>query len=76
MDEAAADNTPFNEQIRATTPTASLDGYPYFIEMADGRVFSGRVESGGALPRMVTGDNADEYTVYWGGAALIKTSEG
>jgi hypothetical protein len=38
-------------------------------------VFSGRVESGGALPRMMTGENADEYIVYWGEDALEKWNE-
>ncbi|SAK94309.1 hypothetical protein AWB75_06794 [Caballeronia catudaia] len=62
--ETAAENARFDEQLRATASSVSLDGYPYQIEMADGRMFSGRVKSGGALPRMMTGENADEYTVY------------
>jgi len=38
-------------------------------------MFSGCVESGGALPRMMTGDNASEYTVYWGDDALENSNE-
>ncbi|GGD96141.1 PAAR domain-containing protein [Caballeronia grimmiae] len=72
---SATDNVSFGEQIRANASHIRLDGYPYLIEMADGRVFSGRVDSSGALPRMMTGDNADEYTVYWGEDALERSNE-
>ncbi|KDR37213.1 PAAR domain-containing protein [Caballeronia grimmiae] len=73
--ESTRGNARFDEQIRASASSVSLEGYPYLIEMADGRMFSGCVESGGALPRMMTGDNASEYTVYWGDDALEKSNE-
>jgi uncharacterized Zn-binding protein involved in type VI secretion len=72
---SATDNERFDEQIRASASNASLVGYPYLIEMADGRMFSGHVEAGGILPRMMTGENVDEYTVYWGDEALEKSNE-
>lgn len=73
--ESTRGNARFDEQIRASASSVSLEGYPYLIEMADGRMFSGCVESGGALPRMMTGDNASEYTVYWGDDALENSNE-
>ncbi|AQG99251.1 hypothetical protein A9R05_10755 [Burkholderia sp. KK1] len=75
LTETAPNNARFDEQIRASASSDSLEGYPYLIEMADGRVFSGRVESGGALPRVMTGESADEYTVYWGDDALEKSNQ-
>jgi hypothetical protein len=72
--ESTADYAQFDEQIRASASSVRLEGYPYLIEMTDGRVYSGRVEAGGALPRMMTGENADEYTVYWGDDALEKSN--
>ncbi len=60
----------FDEQVRATASVA-LDGYPYFIEFADGRTFGGRVDRGGKLTRIVT-EEADEYTVHWGDEALAR----
>lgn len=63
----------FDEQVRAAASVA-LDGYPYLIEMADGRTFSGRVDASGKLPRIVT-DDGDEYTVYWGDQALARQEE-
>jgi uncharacterized Zn-binding protein involved in type VI secretion len=72
--ESTAGDAQLDEQIHASASSARLDGYPYLIEMRDGRVFSGRVQSGGALPRMITGENADEYTVYWGDDALEKSN--
>jgi uncharacterized protein (DUF2345 family) len=61
----------FDEQVRAAAPSVALDGYPYFIEIADGRTFGGRVDASGKLPRIVT-DEADEYTVHWGDEALAR----
>lgn len=60
----------FDEQVRATGHGAS-EGYPYFIETADGRIFSGRLGSAGRLPRVNT-DALNDYTVYWGDEALAK----
>lgn len=65
----------FDEQIRIVVRDNATDGYPYRIEMPDGRTFAGRVESGGALPRMMTGESADDYTVYWGEDAFDKSGE-
>lgn len=59
----------YDEQVRAAGVS---HGYPYFIEMADGRTTSGRIDSGGALPRIISGESADNYTVYWGDDALVK----
>lgn len=75
LEVLAADHARFDEQIRATTSSVGLDGYPYFIEMADGRILSGRLEPGGTLPRMTTGENPDEYMVYWGEDALERSNE-
>jgi hypothetical protein len=60
----------YDEQVRATGRGAS-EGYPYFIETADGRTFSGRLDRGGHLPRVHT-DAADNYTVHWGEEALAR----
>ncbi|KXV05581.1 hypothetical protein CR51_12615 [Caballeronia megalochromosomata] len=65
----ASANERFDEQVRAA---GVCDGYPYFIEMEDGRTVYGRIESGGALPRMMTGETANDYTVYWGDDALAR----
>jgi uncharacterized Zn-binding protein involved in type VI secretion len=59
----------FDEQVRAAAPGVVLNGYPYFIETADGRTFSGSVGASGKLPRIDT-DGADEYTVFWGDDAI------
>jgi hypothetical protein len=61
----------FDEQVRAMGRGAS-DGYPYYIETADGRIYSGRLGDDGLLPRIGTGASADEYSVYWGDEALAK----
>jgi hypothetical protein len=73
--DSAVGKTQFDEQIRVTATSTSLGGYPYFVEMADGCTLSGRIESDGTLPRMITGENASEYTVYWGDDALEKSNE-
>jgi uncharacterized Zn-binding protein involved in type VI secretion len=62
----------YDEQVRAA---AVSEGYPYFIEMADGRTTAGRIGYGGVLPRMMTGESADDYTVYWGDDALVKADK-
>ncbi|MFM0139478.1 PAAR domain-containing protein [Caballeronia grimmiae] len=74
-DAAAIGTVQCDEQVHATATSANPDGYPYYIEMADGRVLSGRIESGGALPRMMTGQSTSEYIVYWGDDALEKSNE-
>lgn len=60
-----------DEQVRVAVPGVALDGYPYLVEAADGRYFSGRVGKDGLLPRVAT-DGVDEYTVHWGDSALSK----
>lgn len=64
-------NANFDEQVRSITARAVLNGYPYFIETGDGRSFSGRTDANGNLPRVDTQD-VNDYTVYWGDAALAK----
>ncbi|MGT2475568.1 PAAR domain-containing protein [Paraburkholderia terrae] len=59
----------YDEQVRAAAPRVELDGYPYFIETADGRTHAGRIDASGYLPRMYT-DSSDDYMVYWGDQAL------
>lgn len=49
----------------------ALDSYPYFIETADGRTFSGRVAEGGDMPRVATNTEA-VYHIYWGDEALAR----
>jgi hypothetical protein len=55
----------FDEQIRSVATGAALNGYPYFIAVADGRTSCGRIEADGHLPRIAT-ESADDYTVCWG----------
>ncbi|WP_175824077.1 PAAR domain-containing protein [Burkholderia sp. BCC0419] len=65
----------FHEQIEASTSSSTIagpDGYPYYIETADGRVHSGELDASGELPRIHTGDASGEYTVYWGDEAIAK----
>ncbi len=65
----------YDEQIRARSGAALVAGYPYFVEISDGRTFAGRLDESGKLPRVYT-ENADEYSVYWGDEALAKHCEG
>lgn len=60
----------YDEQVEAKRDARS-EGYPYFIETEDGRVFSGRVDSDCRLPRVYT-DTSDTYAVLWGDEALAK----
>ncbi len=59
----------FDEQAQLVAPP--IDGVPYFIEVKDGRTFSGRVGADGLLPRVTTQEKED-ITVYWGDEALAK----
>nr|WP_133664581.1 hypothetical protein [Paraburkholderia sp. BL10I2N1] len=61
----------YDEQVRAAASGGALDGYPYFVETADGRTFSGRVGANGLLPRIET-DVAGTYAIYWGDEALAR----
>ncbi|WP_322026545.1 PAAR domain-containing protein [Burkholderia sp. BCC1977] len=60
----------FDERVRATKEVT--EGLPYYIETSDGRMHFGRLDSSGKLPRIDTGDEASDYTVYWGDDALSK----
>ncbi|MFM0732409.1 PAAR domain-containing protein [Paraburkholderia sediminicola] len=60
----------YDEQIEAKQGRL-FEGYPYFIETEDGRVFSGRLDSGRLLPRVYTEASA-KYIVFWGDHALAK----
>lgn len=60
----------YDEQVKATGRGAS-EGYPYFIETADGQTFSGWLTKDGNLPR-VYADAANDYNVYWGDDALAR----
>ncbi|CAG9243558.1 PAAR repeat-containing protein [Burkholderia diffusa] len=69
----------FDEQIEATTCGSTADdpeGYPYYIETADGRIHSGVLDANGELPRVHTGDGSGHYTVYWGDEAIAKRHRG
>ena len=69
----------FDEQVEAKTSGSIAhgpEGYPYYIETADGRVHSGVLDASGALPRVHTGDGSGDYTVYWGDEAIAKKLTG
>jgi uncharacterized protein (DUF2345 family) len=61
----------YDEQVRASAPGVALDGYPYFIETADGRTHGGHIDASGQLPRIYT-HSSDDYTVHWGDDALAR----
>lgn len=64
-------NTLFDEQVRIIVPT-ECQGYPYKIELPDGRVIKGCVSENGMLPRVNTGICGDVYYVDWGDEALTR----
>jgi uncharacterized Zn-binding protein involved in type VI secretion len=61
----------FDEQVRVAAPGAARKDYPYFIKTADGQTSYGRTDADGNLPR-IEAQEAIDYTVYWGDAALAK----
>lgn len=63
----------FDEQTHLAVD--AVPGWPYYIETKDGRVFSGRVDDSGKLPRIDT-YGEDTYTVLWGDEAFAKMAEG
>ena len=63
---------PYDEQAHLVHE--AIPGVPYYIETADGRTFSGRVDDSGLLPRINT-RSEDEYVIYLGDEALAKMSE-
>lgn len=58
----------FDERVTVVGAGVSV-GYPYFIQMADGRTTGGHLDEAGALPRIFT-ECAADYHVYWGDEAL------
>lgn len=62
----------YDEQTHLVSDAVA--GWPYYIETNDGRVFSGRVDDSGKLPRIDT-YGEDEYTVLWGDEALAQWTE-
>ncbi|RKR43822.1 PAAR domain-containing protein [Paraburkholderia sp. BL17N1] len=71
IDNASRGTGIYDEQVCGATTVANLEGYPYFIESAEGRTFSGRLGKDGLLPRVRT-DAAAHYKVYWGDDALAR----
>ncbi len=67
---------PFDEQVKLALAgdQVVLIGLPWFIKTADGRVFKGRLDGSGQLPRIDT-PAEDKYEVLWGDEAL-NVSEG
>jgi uncharacterized protein (DUF2345 family) len=63
----------YDEQVKLEHD--SIAGLPYYIEASNGRVFSGRVDESGKLPRIYT-QHEEEYDVYWGDEALAQMNEG
>lgn len=61
----------FDEQVRGIG-RGRLEGYPYYVQMADGRIEAGRLDSTGTLSRVQTGSAADDYAIYWGDEALVR----
>ncbi|MXN77970.1 PAAR domain-containing protein [Burkholderia sp. 4701] len=69
----------FDEQVEAKSSGSAAqgpEGYPYYIETADGRIHSGVLDASGELPRIHTGDGPGDYTVYWGDEAIAKNTTG
>ncbi|WP_080970852.1 PAAR domain-containing protein [Burkholderia cepacia] len=69
----------FHHQVAATVTRGAIarpEGYPYYIETTDGRVHSGVLDASGELPRIHTGDDSGEFTVYWGDEAIAKQHGG
>jgi uncharacterized Zn-binding protein involved in type VI secretion len=65
--EDLATGPAYDEQPRLVAPP--IEGLPYCVETADGRIFSGRTGRDGLLPRVAT-EGEGEYHVYWGDEAL------
>lgn len=67
---AAPSDIRFDEQAHLVS--AFIAGMPFYIELAEGRTFSGKAEANGLLPRIDTGGES-EYMVYWEDEALART---
>jgi uncharacterized Zn-binding protein involved in type VI secretion len=50
------------------------NGIPYYIETLEGTTFAGRADGSGHLPR-IPSDISQDYKVFWGDEALIKTDK-
>ena len=71
---AAAGQPSYDEQAHLRGESGvPLAGLPYFIETSNGRTLSGRADRNGLLPRIDTVE-AEEYSVFWGDEALVRTS--
>ncbi|MDH6169525.1 hypothetical protein M2282_004693 [Variovorax boronicumulans] len=62
----------YDERVRLSHEL--IAGLPYYIEVSDGRKYSGRVDEDGHLPRIFT-EFADTYKIYWGDEALARMEE-
>ncbi|WP_334040159.1 PAAR domain-containing protein [Burkholderia ambifaria] len=62
----------YDEKIKCVARGSILAGYPYYIETADGRTYSGCLDSRGALPRIDTMAASGTYVVHWGDEAIAK----
>lgn len=60
----------YDERVKVTEGMS--DGYPYYIETADGDIHSGRLDASGMLPCIHTGNTPSDFVVYWGDEALAK----
>jgi uncharacterized Zn-binding protein involved in type VI secretion len=71
--EVAAATQPrqFDEQGQIDAGVPHMAGLPYFIQLRDGRSFSGLIDESGRLPRVDTASE-DDYSVLWGDAALVR----
>ncbi|WP_043173966.1 PAAR domain-containing protein [Burkholderia ambifaria] len=62
----------YDEKIKCIARGSTLAGYPYYIETADGRTYSGCLDYSGALPRIRTMAAVGTYVVHWGDEAIAK----
>jgi uncharacterized Zn-binding protein involved in type VI secretion len=60
---------PYDEQVKLEHQSAA--GIPYYMEIPDGRTYSGRIGDDRHLPRIFTSAE-DVYKIYWGDEALEK----
>jgi uncharacterized Zn-binding protein involved in type VI secretion len=60
----------YDEQVQLVA-NAFLHGLPYFIEVNNGKTFSGYMQEDCKLPRIETLGPAD-YAIYWGDDALAR----
>jgi len=72
-DALADESATYDEQVCVLIDTTLPQRYPYLIETNDGRIFSGRTNCNGQLPRVDTAADED-YTIYWGDDALAHKS--